>query len=119
MKTAIWKPRLTALLSAGVLLIGLAGIAAAAGYLVAGTWGAVIALGFAVVSTVGGSRYANQYVMRSIRAQPLNPRQSPRLYASAAAIASARARNDPRDDDCREAAFALMADQARSMRTGT
>lgn len=74
------KPRLNALAATAVLLVALATLAAAVGYLIAGQLGAITALALVIGSSVGGSRYVDRYVLRSMGARRLMERDAPRLW---------------------------------------
>jgi len=62
------------------LLAAIAAMAAGAGYLLAGELGALMAVGLALVSGVGGSRYADRYVLRAVGARPLSPFEAPAVH---------------------------------------
>ncbi len=78
--------RLRSTLGTLALLGGLAALAAAGGFLLAGGMGAVVALALAVGSSVGGARYADRYVLRSVRARPLGRQEAPGLWKEVAGL---------------------------------
>lgn len=78
--------RLRSTLGSLALMGGLAALAAAGGYLLAGGLGATVALALAIGSSVGGARYADRYVLRSVRARPLGRDEAPGLWREAARL---------------------------------
>ena len=77
------NPMMTRLRTFGTsiaLLAGIAAIAAGAGYLLAGELGALAAVSLALISGIGGSRYADRYVLRAVGARPLSPFEAPAVH---------------------------------------
>ena len=78
-----FNPMMTRLRTFGtslLLLAGIAAIVAGAGYLLAGEGCAVAAIVLALASGIGGSRYADRYVLRAVGARPLSPFEAPVVH---------------------------------------
>lgn len=72
--------RFRSLATSGVFLAGIAVLAAAVGYILFGGVGAVGAVLLAAVSGYGGARYADRYILRAVRARPIDPFEAPGLH---------------------------------------
>jgi len=64
-----------------VFLICIAVLAAAVGYILLGAAGAVGAVLLAAASGYGGARYADRYILRAVRARPVDPFEAPGLHS--------------------------------------
>jgi heat shock protein HtpX len=74
------EARLSSLFWTVILLAGLLGLAGGAGFLLAGRAGAIGAMIVAVMSSYAAARYADFYVLRAFRAEPISPWEAPDLW---------------------------------------
>ena len=78
--TMMMMARFRSLVTSAICLAGIALLAAAVGYLLFGAAGAVGAVVLAAASGFGGARYADRYILRGVRARPLDPSEAPGLH---------------------------------------
>ena len=78
--TIMTMQRFRSLATSVVFLAAIAVLAAAVGYILFGAVGAVGAVVVAAASGFGGARYADRYILRAVRARPVDPFEAPGLH---------------------------------------
>lgn len=73
--------RFRSLATSAVFLAGIAVLAAAVGYILFGGIGALGAVILAAASGYGGARYADRYILRAVRARPIDSFEAPGLHS--------------------------------------
>ncbi len=79
--TIMTMQRMRSLATSVVFLAAIAVLAAAVGYILFGALGAVGAVAVAAASGYGGARYADRYILRAVRARPVDPFEAPGLHS--------------------------------------
>jgi heat shock protein HtpX len=73
--------RFRSLATSAVFLVGIATLAAAVGYILFGGLGALAAVALAAASGYAGAQYADRYILRAVRARPIDPFEAPGLHS--------------------------------------